>query len=172
MAKISKDSKNIYFRQREELGLSREKASLLLETIPPERLERIENEKSQPYPEEVLQMAEKYKNPALSNYYCSHECPIGHHYVPEVTVQDLSQIVLRMLASLNRLKKQQDRLIEITSNDEVSDDEIRDFVQIQQDLENVSITVEALQLWTEKKMAEGAINTALYHQMKAEKCNR
>ena len=35
----SKANKNIYQTRREELGLSREKASELLKTIPPERIE-------------------------------------------------------------------------------------------------------------------------------------
>ena len=39
-----KENKNIYQTRREELGLSRDKASELLETIMPERIEKIENE--------------------------------------------------------------------------------------------------------------------------------
>ncbi len=163
-----KEERNLYYKEREALGLSREKASLLLETIPPERLERIENEKSQPYPEEVLQMAEKYKNPALANYYCSHECPIGQRYVPEIKVKELSDIVLRTLAALNRVQKQKERLIEITSNGRVDDDEVKDFVDIQEDLEQISVAVEALQFWTEQKLADGLINTELYHTLREE----
>lgn len=70
MGRISmKENKNIYHICREELGLSREKASELLEVIPPERIEKIENEKSLPRPDEVLIMAEKYKVANLCNYY-------------------------------------------------------------------------------------------------------
>ena len=64
----TKENKNKYQLVREELGLSREKASELLETISPERLEKIENEKSMPQPDEVLTMAEKYKRPSLCNH--------------------------------------------------------------------------------------------------------
>ena len=72
MGRVStKENKNKYQLLREELGLSREKASELLVTIMPERIEKIESEKSLPHPDEVLTMAEKYKNPALCNYYCS-----------------------------------------------------------------------------------------------------
>ena len=95
MARVSsKKDKNIYQRTRENLDLSRESASELLEWISPERIERIENEKSNPNPDEVLQMADKYKLPRLCNYYCSNQCPIGQEYVPEVKMKDLSQIVL------------------------------------------------------------------------------
>ena len=52
----TKENKNEYHLTREELGLSREKASELLEVIPPERIEKIENERSLPHPDEVLIM--------------------------------------------------------------------------------------------------------------------
>lgn len=73
----NKENKNKYQLIREELGLSREKASELLETIMPERIEKIESGKSLPRPDEVITMAEKYKRPSLCNYYCSNQCPIG-----------------------------------------------------------------------------------------------
>lgn len=110
MAK-SKKSENIYREIRDKLGLSREEASELLETVPPERLERIENEKFPIQPEEVCIMAKKYKEPSLCNYYCSHECPIGKMYVPEVKIKALSEIVLQMIASLNSMKKSKSALL-------------------------------------------------------------
>lgn len=170
MAKVStRENKTIYHQIREELGLSREKASELLEGIAPERIERIENEKSAPHPEEVLIMADKYKKPDLCNYYCSNECPIGQEYVPEVQVKDLSQIVLEMLASLNSMDSQKDKLIEISADGKIEGEEIRDFVEIQNKLEKISVTVEALQLWAEKMLATGAIDEELYEKYRAEK---
>ena len=77
MARLStKENKNVYWQAREAMGLSREAASELLETIPPERIERIENEKSLPLPDEVKIMAGKYKEPDLRNYYCANQCPL------------------------------------------------------------------------------------------------
>ena len=119
MGRVStRQNKNIYQRTREELGLTREKAEELLESVTAERIEKIESEKSLPYPDEVLQMAEKYKTPILCNYYCANQCPIGQQYVPEVKSKDLSQIILELLASLNAVSKQKDRLIEITADGE------------------------------------------------------
>ena len=95
MARVStKENKNIYHKTRESLQLTREAASELLESITPERIEKIENERSLPHPDEVLVMAEKYKQPSLCNFYCANQCPIGQQYVPEVKIKDLSQIVL------------------------------------------------------------------------------
>ena len=167
MARVStKANKNIYQRIREALHLTRETASDLLESLPPERIEKIENERSLPHPDEVLLMAEKYKQPNLCNYYCANQCPIGQQYVPEVKVKDLSQIVLEMLASLNSMNKQKDRLIEITSDGAISEDELADFIFIQQELERISITVETLQLWAERMLATGAIDAERYQAYK------
>ena len=167
MARVStKENKNIYQLTRESLKLTRESASELLETISPERIEKIENERSLPYPDEVLAMAEKYRQPSLCNYYCANQCPIGQEYVPEIKVKDLSQIVLEMLASLNSVSKQKDRLIEITADGKISGDELEDFIFIQEELERISITVETLQLWSERMMATGVIDEEQYNAYK------
>lgn len=157
---------NIYKATRINLGLSREEASELLDTVTPERLERIENDKYPIQPDEVCLMAEKYKEPSLRNYYCSHECPIGETYVPEVKIKTLSEIVLQMLASLNSMKKSQERLIEITADGIIDDDELKDFVYIQEELERISITVETLQLWTEQMIADEKIDIEKYNAIK------
>lgn len=161
-----KENKNKYQLIREELGLSREKASELLEVISPERLEKIENERSEPHPDEVLLMSQKYRKPSLCNHYCSNQCPIGQQYVPEVQVKELSSIVLEMLASLNAAHRQKDRLIEIAADGKISGDEIDDFIFIQNELERISITVETLQLWAEKMLANGVIDPQQYNARK------
>lgn len=165
--KSIKEEKTEYQVSREHLGYSREKASELLKWISPERIEKIENEKSLPHPDEVLSMSAVYKNPRLCNYYCARQCPIGQEYVPEVKIKALSQIVLEMLASLNSIQNRKDRLIEIAADGQISDDEISDFVHIQRELEQISITVETLQLWSEKMLATGVIDPELYNVYKS-----
>ena len=168
MARAStKENKNIYHKTREALHLTRESASELLESISPERIEKIENERSLPHPDEVLLMAEKYKQPRLCNYYCAHQCPIGRQYVPEIEMKDLSQIVLEML---NSMSKQKERLIEITVDGKISGDELKDFIGIQEELEKISMAVEALQLWAEQMLATGAIDVVQYSAHKNKEC--
>lgn len=172
MARVStKENKNIYQITREGLSLTRETASELLEGITPERIEKIENERSLPHPDEVLVMAEGYKQPGLCNYYCANQCPIGQQYVPEIKIKDLSQIVLEMLASLNSMNKQKERLIEITVDGKVSGDELEDFIGIQEELERISIAVETLQLWSERMLATGVIDMEQYKAYKEKKGN-
>ena len=119
-----------------------------------------------PHPDEIPAMSIVYKNPKLCNFYCANLCPIGQEYVPEVKIKDLSQIVLEMLASLNAMRKKQERLIEITADGKISGDEVEDFIRIQEDLEKISITVETLQLWSERMLATGAIDMDTYQAYK------
>ena len=170
MARASvKENKTEYQLFREELGLSREKASEMLGWISADRIFKIESEMSLPHPDEVLAMSVAYKKPRLCNHYCANQCPIGQEYVPEIKVKDLSQIVLEMLASLNSIQKCKDRLIEITADGEISEDEIADFIHIQEELERISITVETLQLWSERMLATGVIDVDAYNALKEKK---
>ena len=156
--KSTKENKNIYQTSREDAGFTREAAAEILEFISSDRIEKIENEKSLPHPDEILAMADCYKNPTLCNYYCSHECPIGQEYVPEVKLKDLSQITLEMLASLNTLEKEKNRLIEITVDGVISEDEKEDFERIQNQLAQIALAVDSLQLWVQKAVVDGKIN--------------
>ena len=58
--KSTRENKTIYQQLREEDNLPREKASELLAFISEDRLERIENEKVQPAPEDVIRMSQVY----------------------------------------------------------------------------------------------------------------
>ena len=156
--KSTKQNKNIYQVSREEAGYTRESAAELLEFISSDRIEKIESERSLPHPDEILAMADCYKNPSLCNYYCSHECPIGQEYVPEVQFKELSQITLEMLASLNALDKEKNRLIEITVDGQITEDEMKDFEKIQEQLSQISMAIDSLQLWVQKAIADGKID--------------
>ena len=151
--KSTKENKTIYQQLREEDNLTREKAAELLEFISEDRLERIENEKSQPAPEDVIRMAQVYNAPELCNYYCSHQCPIGQKYVPPVEMTELPAIILETVASLNTVYPLTNRLIEISRDGKITEDEIPDFSNIQENLEKVSRAIEALQLWVEKEVS-------------------
>ena len=60
------------------------------------------------------------------------------------------------------MNKRKERLIEITADGQISDDELSDFIFIQEELERISITVETLQLWAEQMLATGAIDAEQY----------
>ena len=139
-----KEDKNIFQVLREAKGYSREKASELLETITYSRLIRIESGETFPYPEEIITMAEVYREPNLPNIYCASECPLGQAYIAKVEVKELPIITLEMLN-------------EITVDGEITPDEYRDFQRIKNDLEQMSMTIDSMQLWIDNKIVEGKI---------------
>lgn len=167
--KSTKENKNIYQISRENANLTREAAAEQLEFISSDRIEKIENEKSYPHPDEIIAMADCYRNPSLCNYYCSHECSIGRAYVPEVTAKDLSMVTLEMLSTLNTLSKEKDLMIDIAADGEVTENEISDFLRIKNSLEDMLITIESLKLWFENAIASGKIDKSLLNKLIKEK---
>lgn len=155
--KSTRENKNAYQISRESQNLTRDAAAELLDFISADRIEKIESEKSVPHPEEILAMAECYKNPSLCNYYCSHECPIGQEFVPEVQVKDLAQITVEMMVSLNKLAKEKDRLLEITVDGQITEDEMSDFAKIEGELDEMSMTIDSLKLWVSNSVAAGKL---------------
>lgn len=150
-----RENKNIYQLSREEAGLTREKASEQMVFISDDRIEKIESEKLLAHPDDVLAMAECYKKPYLTNYYCSNECPIGQKYVPELKEKDLSQITLETVNAINQLEKEKGRLIEIAVDGKITEDEMKDFKRIRDELDSIMCSVQTLRLWIEAQEAKG-----------------
>lgn len=159
--KSTKENKNIYQTSREAVEFTREAAAEQLAFISSDRIEKIENERTTPHPEEILAMADCYKNPSLCNYYCSHECPIGQEYVPEVQAKNLSVITLELLSTLNNLAKEKDRLIDIAADGKLTEDEIPDFLKIKNFLDAMSLEIDSLKLWVDNTIASGELDSEL-----------
>lgn len=165
--KSIREDKNIFQLAREKAGLTRAQASEKLVFVSESRIEKYESGKSEVHPEEVLAMAKAYRKPMLCNYYCSKMCPIGKENVPEIKMKDLAQIVLNTLATLNSLEDEKDRLIEITADSQVSEDELSDFVRIQRGIEQIALASDSLSMWMNQMVASGQIDEKRLAQAKA-----
>ena len=163
-----KENKNIYQLSREELQLTRAQASEKLEWISASRIEKIESDRSPVTPEEGLARSEAYGKRGLCNYYCSTECPIGKKYIPRISKKTLSEITLELLNLINKLEAEKDRLIEITSDGIIHDDEIKDFVTINNQLKHISMNVESLKIWFEETIASGNVNKEILDRVISE----
>lgn len=164
MPKVSaRPDKTMYMTVREELALTREKASALIsaQCISADRLEKIENRRLLARPDEVLALAEAYKAPAIINYYCTHDCDIGGRYISEVKPKELSQIAIETLNSLNKLARVKDRLLEIVEDGTISEDELEDFRMIKSNLDKIASAVESLQLWLNESIARGSLDASM-----------
>ncbi len=154
----TKEEKSIYQLAREEAGMTRAQASEALEFISESSLEKIENGKTSVKPEDVMAMSKVYKRPDLCNKYCSGECPIGIANIPAIEVCSLPEISLKVLATLNSLESEKNKLIEITADGEITEDEITDFNRIRDLLDKISITADTLKLWVENGIANGTFS--------------
>ena len=152
----TRENKTIYQICREEAGLTRLEASEKMTAVSDSKIEKFEYEMQEPTPYDIIQMADAYKRPDLCNYYCSHKCEIGHRYVPEVEVSDLSNIILETIASL----------IQIARDGKISDDEIKDFAFISNKLDEISLAIDSLNLWVDKTAGEQGLNIELLREEK------
>ncbi len=150
-----KENKTVWQTTREELGLTREKAGELIPGFSPERIEKIENGRTQIQPEDVMLMAEYYKEPSLRNYYCVNECPIGQLRNLPTESKELAQIAVETLNALNKLSASRDRLLEIVEDGQVRTDEYSDFAEIKKTLDKIALSVSHLQLWVDEQIAAG-----------------
>ena len=151
--KSVREDKNIYQLSRESAQLSREAASERMVFVSPDRIERIESGRSAPHPDEVLEMEKCYRDAELSNYYCTHECPIGMKYVPEAKLRELPHTAMELLAALGALEKDKDRLIAIAADAQVSADERGAFGEIVEKLTRLETAIRAMRIWIEHDAA-------------------
>ena len=155
--KSTKENKSIWQVTREDLGLTREKAADLIPGFSPERIEKIENGRTQIQPEDVMLLAKYYKMPSLRNYYCTNECPIGRLRNLPTESKELAQIAVETLNAVNKLEKNKDRLLEIVEDGQVLSDEYADFAEIKSTLDRISLSVSSLQLWVDEQIAAGKL---------------
>ena len=151
MPKIgTNNSKNVFILARLEAskadsGLSsREKAAEILETNRT-RLVRIELNKIEPRPDEVVRMANAYRAPELLNYYCSQICPIGKGNVPYIELSTFDRMARKGLAAIRRAKIAENILVKIAPDGEIRKGEeaqLLKVLHILQTIEKVNLEME------------------------------
>lgn len=127
-----------------------------------DKLERIENEKQLPNPQDVLIMSDVYKSPELCNYFCNRDCEIGQKYVPKVPDDELPGIILKLLGSIYDVEDIEKLLVKITKDNKIDDSEIENLATAQCALEHLSIMTEALQLCIERKINNDELSKDKY----------
>ncbi|MBQ6401403.1 MAG: helix-turn-helix domain-containing protein [Firmicutes bacterium] len=150
-----------YRSRRMALGWSREHAAEKI-GVSDDKLERIENGKQRPNPQDVLIMSEVYQAPELCNFYCSTDCEIGKRYVPRVPDSELPGIILHLLDSVYEVEDIEKSLVRITADDVIDESEVESLADAQYTLERLSVMVEALQLCIERKISRGEISRDAY----------
>lgn len=158
--KATKAADNIYYLARYEYAkqhpdfTSREKTAELT-GIDRTRLARIELDKIDPYPEEVLALAHAYNAPELCNSFCAKQCPIGKKSVKEVAIDDFDRLALKVLGSLKDIDALRMSLIDISEDGVITESEKEKFLEILDTLDKISTNATALRLWAQKNIHIG-----------------
>lgn len=127
----------------EELGIDRT------------RLARIELGSLNPYPEEVLIMADYYDAPELANHYCSKMCPLGKKTVPPAEMRSIDRLTIRIISALGEANGIKEAILDIAADGIVTPDENERLMQITKALEQIEITAQEMKMWVRKNLKGG-----------------
>jgi len=150
----TRENKNIYQIAREEAKLTLEGVENATNgVITKSKLSKIEGDSQGIHQDDVAILARLYNKPELCNDFCTNQCQIGQQYVPQVeSIHDLPQITLQLLSNINSLNKEKERIIDIAADGEISKEEIDDFEKFYNDVNEMSIAIETLKLWSKKTL--------------------
>ena len=149
--RASKANRNIYYQARSEAAKedpifsSRETASERL-GIERSRLARIELDKVQPYPEEVLIMSGQYRAPYLCDDFCRNVCAIGVNRLLGEKIQNINndsfeRLSLRFISNAHTVEETSRRLVEISKDGKVSQEEYESFHRVLQSMDELTETI-------------------------------
>ncbi len=115
--------------------------------------------KCMPVDKAVL-MADLYKAPQLLNHYCLHECPIGCRHSLSESVVDIDRVTVKLLRSLRieNLEEIKDKLLDISEDGVVSDDEKPELQEVIKYLDKLATTVSELKIIGEIALGGGRPN--------------
>ena len=118
------------------------------------RLAKIELGTINPYPEEVLMIADVYNAPELMNHYCSKMCPLGKRTVPPAELRSIDRLTIQVVTSLNEANSISNSLLDIAKDGKITPDENEQLIEITAALEQISITAQELKLWVAKYLKQ------------------
>lgn len=136
--------------ERNERMSSREGASE--ETgIDRKRMQRIEIGTLNPYPEEVLLMADTYHAPELMNYHCSQCCPIGQRTVPRAEMNELDRITVKFLNALEQVRDFDKELLRIAQDGTLTADEVPQMEHLLIGIQRIATVALEIQIYLDKR---------------------
>ncbi|WP_300259967.1 hypothetical protein [Clostridium sp.] len=149
---------NIYYKARlsasKYMDCSNRDAASELVDMDKNRITRIETNKLEAYPEEVIKMAEVYDAPYLINHYCNNICPIGKKFGCSFNLEsdsDMYKASIMLMGSLSQANNAKDVLLKILEDGQITDDEIdladktiSELTNIIKDVINLKIALEKI----------------------------
>ena len=142
LARMEAAKKNDHLSSRE--GASEETG------IDRKRLQRIEIGTLNPYPEEVMLMADAYHAPELMNFYCTGACPIGQKMMPKAELQELDRLAVKFLNALEGIKGMDKALLSIAADGKLTADELPAMEELLEAIKAISAVGYELEIFKEK----------------------
>lgn len=102
-------------------------------------------------------MADLYNAPELLNHYCLHECPIGKNRPISTEVVSVDRVTIKLLRRLQNgvLADLKEKLLEISEDGVISDDELPILQEIVESLDGISRAASELKIIGQKAMRGG-----------------
>ncbi len=129
---------------------SREGASEEMD-IDRKRMQRIEIGTLNPYPEEVLLMADAYHAPELLNYHCSQCCPIGQRTVPRAELNELDRITVKFLNALEQIRDSDKEMLRIAQDGTLTADEVPQMEHLLIGIQRIATVALEIQIYLDKR---------------------
>lgn len=109
--------------------------------------------------EKAVLMADLYNAPELLNYYCLHECPIGPNHPISAEVVTIDRATVKLLKELQSgvLSRLKDKLLEISEDGVIDEDELPVLNEIIESLDRISIAASELKIIGQKVAGGGAL---------------
>lgn len=118
------------------------------------RLQRIEIGTLEPYPEEIMLMADTYHAPELLNFYCTNACPIGRRTVPQAELQEIDRLTVKFLNALGNMRGLDEDLLLIAKDGKVSNDELPKLKTLLKAVKQMAGIAYEMQLFIDKQKGE------------------
>ena len=115
------------------------------------RMQRIEIGTLNPYPEEVLLMADAYHAPELMNYHCSQCCPIGQRTVPRAEMNELDRITVKFLNALEQIRDSDKELLQIAQDGTLTADEVPQMEHLLIGMQRIATVALEIQIYLDKR---------------------
>lgn len=114
------------------------------------RLARIESGVLDPYPEEVLLLAQLYDAPQLCNHYCSQLCPLGQKTIPPCELLQIDRLTIKVLHAMKEAEGVEDDMVDIVQDGVITDDELPRLEEITTRLAAIEKASMELRMWINK----------------------
>lgn len=102
-------------------------------------------------PDMVVKMSNLYNAPEIENYYCTEMCPLGCE-LPKAEVLDIDRITIKALSVFRHLDKTKEKLLDITEDGIISEDEKPELEKILSELEELEQVTQNLKIWVKKNL--------------------